>query len=119
MPRPARTIAAYLAGIIAGGTLAILASHYAFRDNVYVMLAVLLVVGAALLGGTGPAVALAVVVVAHPVAPEVIVRHPPQTGQEMPEEPLVQTTAVVKGVRNQLPAVGQHLRRRRQRRRRL
>ena len=53
----------YLAGIIAGGTLAILASHYAARDNVYVMLAVLLVVGAALLGGTGPAIAVAITAV--------------------------------------------------------
>ena len=53
----------YLAGIIAGGTLAIFASHYAARDNVYVMLAVLLVVGAALLGGTGPAIAVAITAV--------------------------------------------------------
>jgi signal transduction histidine kinase len=56
-------VVSYLAGIIAGGTLAILASHYAARDNVYVMLAVLLVVGAALLGGTGPAVAVAITAV--------------------------------------------------------
>jgi signal transduction histidine kinase len=61
--RIAGVVVSYLAGIIAGGTLAILASHYAARDNVYVMLAVLLVVGAALLGGTGPAVAVAITAV--------------------------------------------------------
>lgn len=36
------------------------ASHYALPDNVYVMLAVLLVVGSALIGGIGPALAVAV-----------------------------------------------------------
>jgi len=60
VPRVARVLVSYLAGIIAGGTLAVLASRYAAPDNVYVMLAVLLVVGAALLGGTGPAVAVAI-----------------------------------------------------------
>jgi signal transduction histidine kinase len=60
---PARALAAYLAGIIAGGTLALVASHFAARDNVYVMMAVLLVVGAALLGGTGPAIAVAITAV--------------------------------------------------------
>jgi len=63
VPRIARVVVSYLAGILVGGTLAILASHYAARDNVYVMLAVLLVVGAALLGGTGPAIAVAVTAV--------------------------------------------------------
>lgn len=63
MSRIAGVVVSYLAGIVAGGTLAILASHYAARDNVYVMLAVLLVVGAALLGGTGPAVAVAITAV--------------------------------------------------------
>jgi signal transduction histidine kinase len=53
----------YVAGILAGGTLAVVASHYAARDNVYVMFAVLLVVGSALLGGTGPALAVAVTAV--------------------------------------------------------
>jgi len=60
VPRVARVLVSYLAGIVAGGTLAVLASRYAAPDNVYVMLAVLLVVGAALLGGTGPAVAVAI-----------------------------------------------------------
>ena len=63
MPRTARLLVSYFAGIVAGGTLAVLASHYAARDNVYVMLAVLLVVGAALLGGTGPALAVAITAV--------------------------------------------------------
>src|SRR2546421_5299825 len=40
--------------------LAVLATRYAAPDNVYVMLAVLLVVGAALLGGTGAAIAVAI-----------------------------------------------------------
>lgn len=61
--RHARLLVSYLAGIIAGGTLAVLASHYAVRDNVYVMLAVLCVVGAALAGGTGPAIAVAITAV--------------------------------------------------------
>src|SRR5205814_3536880 len=39
------------------------ASHYAAQDNIYVMFAVLLVVAAALLGGTGPAVAVAITAV--------------------------------------------------------
>lgn len=60
VPRLARVLASYLAGIIAGGTLAVLATRYAAPDNVYVMLAVLLVVGAALLGGTGAAIAVAI-----------------------------------------------------------
>jgi signal transduction histidine kinase len=45
--------------MIAGATLAVLATEYAARDNVYVMLSVLLVVAAALLGGTGPALLVA------------------------------------------------------------
>ena len=63
MPRITQVVAAYLGGIVAGGTLAVLASRYAAPDNVYVMLAVLLVVGAALLGGTGPAIGVAVTAV--------------------------------------------------------
>jgi hypothetical protein len=63
VPRIARVILSYLAGVVAGGTLAVLASHYAARDDVYVMLAVLLVVGAALSGGTGPAIAVAITAV--------------------------------------------------------
>lgn len=53
----------YLGAIIAGGALALLATHYSARDNIYVMVAVLLVVGAALVGGTGPALVVAVTVV--------------------------------------------------------
>jgi signal transduction histidine kinase len=63
LPRIARLFVSYLAGILGGGTLAVIASHYAVPDNVYVMLAVLLVVGAALMGGTGPAIAVAVTAV--------------------------------------------------------
>jgi signal transduction histidine kinase len=63
VPRLARKIVAYSAGILTGGTLAVVASHYAAQDNVYVMFAVLLVVAAALLGGTGPAVAVAITAV--------------------------------------------------------
>jgi signal transduction histidine kinase len=63
VPRLARAIVAYLAGILAGGTLAVLAAHYRAQDNVYVMFAVLLVVAAALLGGTGPAIAVAITAV--------------------------------------------------------
>jgi signal transduction histidine kinase len=58
-----RIALSYLAGVIAGGTLAVLATHFAARDNVYVMFAVLLVVASALIAGTGPAVAVAVTVV--------------------------------------------------------
>jgi signal transduction histidine kinase len=53
----------YIASMIAGGTLAVLATEYAVRDNVYVMFAVLLVVAAALAGGTGPAILVAATVV--------------------------------------------------------
>jgi len=54
---------AYTAGIVAGVAVAIFASATGASDNVYVMFAVLLVVMAALLGGTGPAVAVAITVV--------------------------------------------------------
>jgi len=63
VPRLARAILVYTASIIAGGALAVLATHYAARDHVYVMFAVLLVVAAALLGGTGPALLVAVTAV--------------------------------------------------------
>ena len=63
MPRFLRIALAYLSGIVAGGTLAVLAAHFAARDNVYVMFAVLLVVASALIAGTGPAVAVAVTAV--------------------------------------------------------
>jgi signal transduction histidine kinase len=54
---------AYAAGIVAGVAVAVLASATGATDNVYVMFAVLLVVMAALLGGTGPAVTVAITVV--------------------------------------------------------
>ena len=63
MPRPGlspvRATVSYTASILAGATLAILATSYGARDNVYVMLAVLLVVSVALTSGTGPALAAA------------------------------------------------------------
>ena len=63
MPRHARTLVVYTASMIAGATLAVLATEYGARDNVYVMFAVLLVVAAALAGGTGPAILVAATVV--------------------------------------------------------
>ena len=62
-PRVLRTAIVYLGAVIAGGALAVLATYYSARDDVYVMVAVLLVVGAALAGGTGPAIVVAVTVV--------------------------------------------------------
>lgn len=53
----------YLACIVAGGTLAVLATRFAARDDEYVMFAVLLVVASALAAGTGPAIAVAITVV--------------------------------------------------------
>src|SRR5262245_22663828 len=65
--RPKRTawrvVFAYAAGVVAGVAVAVFASAAGASDNVYVMFAVLLVVMAALLGGTGPAVTVAVTVV--------------------------------------------------------
>ena len=58
-----RIVLAYTAGIIAGVAVAVFASATGASDNVYVMFAVLLVVMAALLGGTGPAVTVAITVV--------------------------------------------------------
>jgi len=58
-----RIVLAYTAGIVAGVAVAVFASATGASDNVYVMFAVLLVVMAALLGGTGPAVAVAITVV--------------------------------------------------------
>src|SRR5215510_4437241 len=58
-----RIVLAYTAGIVAGVAVAIFASATGASDNVYVMFAVLLVVMAALIGGTGPAVAVAITVV--------------------------------------------------------
>jgi len=55
-----RVIALYSASVISGAALAIFAASYGVRDNVYVMLAVLLVVSIALTSGTGPALAAAV-----------------------------------------------------------
>jgi signal transduction histidine kinase len=58
-----RGVVAYGAGIIAGVAVAVFASATGAADNVYVMFAVLLVVMAALLGGTGPAITVAITVV--------------------------------------------------------
>ena len=63
MPRLLRATIAYVACIIAGGALAVVATHFGARDNVYVMFAVLLVVASALVAGTGPAVCVAVTAV--------------------------------------------------------
>lgn len=59
-----RVIVSYVASVIAGAALAILAASYGVRDNVYVMFAVLLVVSVALTSGTGPALAAAITAVA-------------------------------------------------------
>jgi len=61
--RALRIATVYLGAIVAGGALAVLANYYSARDNVYVMFSVLLVVAAALVGGTGPAMVVAVTVV--------------------------------------------------------
>lgn len=61
--RLSRTAVSYLAGIVGGVGIAIVAHVTGARDNIYVMVAVLLVVAAALLGGTGPAVAVAITAV--------------------------------------------------------
>ena len=58
-----RVVFANAAGIVAGVGVAVFASATGAPDNVYVMFAVLLVVMAALLGGTGPAVTVAITVV--------------------------------------------------------
>jgi len=58
-----RVLFLYAAGIVAGVAVAVFASATGAADNVYVMFAVLLVVMAALLGGTGPAVTVAITVV--------------------------------------------------------
>jgi signal transduction histidine kinase len=61
--RVLRTILVYVVAVISGAALAVLATYYAIGENVYVMFAVLLVVASALVGGTGPAVVVAVTVV--------------------------------------------------------
>ena len=53
----------YAAGVVAGVTVAVVAQLSGVPDNVYVMLSVLLVVMAALLAGTGPAVTVAITAV--------------------------------------------------------
>src|SRR4029434_9140273 len=58
-----RVVFAYAAGIVAGVAVAMFASATGAADNVYVMFAVLLVVMAALLGGTGPAITVAITAV--------------------------------------------------------
>jgi signal transduction histidine kinase len=56
---PLRPVAVYAASIAAGIVLATIASTLHAADHVYVMFAVLLVVLAAIAGGTGPAIAAA------------------------------------------------------------
>jgi hypothetical protein len=64
LTRPAWRVAAdYFVGVIAGVAVAVFASATGAADNVYVMFAVLLVVMAALLGGTGPAITVAITAV--------------------------------------------------------
>jgi signal transduction histidine kinase len=58
-----RIVLAYTAGVVAGVAVAVFASATGAADNVYVMFAVLLVVMAALLGGTGPAITVAITAV--------------------------------------------------------
>lgn len=54
---------AYGAGIVVGVAMAVLAQAAGVPDNMYVMFAVLLVVMAALVGGTGPAITVAITAV--------------------------------------------------------
>ena len=58
-----RVASAYAAGVIGGVAVAVFAQLSGAPDNVYVMLSVLLVVMAALLAGTGPAVTVAITAV--------------------------------------------------------
>jgi signal transduction histidine kinase len=58
-----RNVVAYAAGVVGGVAVAVFASLAGASDNVYVMFAVLLVVMAALLGGTGPAITVAITAV--------------------------------------------------------
>jgi signal transduction histidine kinase len=58
-----RVVFAYAASVVAGVAVAVFASATGAPDNVYVMFAVLLVVMAALLGGTGPAITVAITAV--------------------------------------------------------
>jgi signal transduction histidine kinase len=58
-----RIIFDYAASVVAGVAVAVLASATGASDNVYVMFAVLLVVMAALVGGTGPAITVAITAV--------------------------------------------------------
>src|SRR5262245_3792153 len=58
-----RVVLAYTAGIVAGVAVAVFASATGAPNDMYVMFAVLLVVMAALLGGTGPAITVAITAV--------------------------------------------------------
>ena len=58
-----RVALAYAGGIVAGVAVAVFAQATGATDNVYVMFAVLLVVMAALLAGTGPAITVAITAV--------------------------------------------------------
>jgi len=93
--RVLRIALVYLAAIIAGGALALLATYYAAADNVYVMFAVLLVVASALVAGTGPAIVVAITVV---VGDDLILsgRLPPI--QQWKDELIFATVAIAVGL---------------------
>ena len=57
------TVVWYIAGLVLGTTLAMMATSVDARTDIYVMFAVLLVVGMALGGGTGPALMAAITAV--------------------------------------------------------
>src|SRR5215470_10701942 len=61
--RYSRIILTYLVSIIAGATLALISAKSGIPDHIYVMFAVLLVVSAAIAGGTGPAISAAITAV--------------------------------------------------------
>jgi signal transduction histidine kinase len=58
-----RVVLAYAVGLVAGVTVAVVSQLSGVPDNIYVMFSVLLVVMAALLAGTGPAVTVAITAV--------------------------------------------------------
>jgi signal transduction histidine kinase len=57
------TILTYLVSIVAGASLALISAQAGVPDHIYAMLAVLLVVSAALVGGTGPAIVASITTV--------------------------------------------------------
>src|SRR5262245_2678445 len=58
-----RAVLTYLASVVAGAALALISAEAGVPDHIYVMFAVLLVVSAAIIGGTGPAIVAAITVV--------------------------------------------------------